>query len=268
MGDSWVHVLALIFVGAAVCALAQPRGRILGGSVAQAHARPYMASVQVNGSHVCGGFLIAEQWVLSAAHCWDNTTDLQVLLGAHSLSLPEPSKRLYNVLRAVPHPGSKSDTIDHDLLLLQLSEKAELGPAVQILAWQHEDLDVKGGTLCDVAGWGVDSYTGRRPDLLKNLTVPVMDRATCNSRIYHDGTITDSMMCTESQYRRDSCTGDSGGPLVCGGVAEAVVTSGSRVCGNRKKPSIFTRVAPYQKWIMLETNDTISHQSNLSNKAL
>lgn len=76
---------------------------------------------------------------------------------------------------------------------------------MQILAWQHEDLDVKGGTLCDVAGWGVDSYTGRRPDLLKNLTVPVMDRATCNLRIYHDGTITDSMMCTESHYRRDSC---------------------------------------------------------------
>lgn len=46
---------------------------------------------------------------------------MQVLLGAHSLSQPEPSKRLYDVLRAVPHPDSRPDTIDHDLLLLKVS---------------------------------------------------------------------------------------------------------------------------------------------------
>lgn len=51
--------------------VAQPRGRILGGQEAMAHARPYMASVQVNGTHVCGGTLVDEQWVLSAAHCMD-----------------------------------------------------------------------------------------------------------------------------------------------------------------------------------------------------
>lgn len=45
---------------------------------------------------------------------------VQVLLGAHSLSQPEPSKRLYDVRLAVPHPDSRPDTIDHDLLLLQV----------------------------------------------------------------------------------------------------------------------------------------------------
>ncbi|KAL4828844.1 hypothetical protein H8958_017577 [Nasalis larvatus] len=160
---SWEHLAVLVLLGAAACA-AQPRGRILGGREAEAHARPYMASVQVNGQHLCGGVLVAEQWVLSAAHCLEDAADgkVQVLLGAHSLSQPEPSKRLYDVLRAVPHPDSRPDTIDHDLLLLQ---------------------------------------------------------------------------------------GDSGGPLVCAGVLEGVVTSGSRVCGNRKKPGIYTRVASYAAWI-------------------
>ncbi|XP_045347101.1 complement factor D isoform X2 [Leopardus geoffroyi] len=244
-----VHLVTLVLLGAAACA-AQPRGRILGGREAESHARPYMASVQVKGKHLCGGFLVSERWVLSAAHCVEDLADgkLQVLLGAHSLSQPEPSKRLYDVLRAVPHPDSRPDTIDHDLLLLQLSEKAELGPAVQPLAWQRLDRDVAAGTLCDVAGWGVVTHAGRRPDRLQQLQLRVLDRATCNQRTYHDGTITQSMMCGESN-RRDTCKGDSGGPLVCGGVAEAVVTSGSRVCGNRKKPGIYTRLASYVAWI-------------------
>ncbi|VTJ68844.1 Hypothetical predicted protein [Marmota monax] len=240
---------SLVLLGAAVCA-AQPRGRILGGREAEAHARPYLASVQVNGKHLCGGVLVTEQWVLSAAHCLDDAAEgkVQVLLGAHSLSQPEPSKRLYDVRRAVPHPDSRPDTIDHDLLLLQLSEKAALGPAVQPLALQREDRDVAPGTLCDVAGWGEVSHAGRRPDRLQHVLLPVLDRATCNLRTYHDGAITPRMMCAESN-RRDSCRGDSGGPLVCRGVVEGVVTSGARVCGNRKKPGIYTRVASYTAWI-------------------
>ncbi|XP_042553035.1 complement factor D [Dipodomys spectabilis] len=241
--------LAALLLWVAACA-AQPRGRILGGQEAKAHERPYMASVQVNGTHLCGGVLVAEQWVLSAAHCLEDAAHgkMQVLLGAHSLSRPEPTKRRYDVLHAVPHPDSRPESIAHDLLLLQLSEKAALGPAVRPLPWQRENRDVAPGTLCDVAGWGVVSHAGRRPDRLQHVRLPVMDRATCNERVHYDGAISESMMCAQSN-RRDSCRGDSGGPLVCGGVVEGVVTSGSRVCGNRKKPGIYTRVSNYTSWI-------------------
>ena len=65
------------------------------------------------------------RWGGNVALMWVHPTPradgkVQVLLGAHSLSQPEPSKRLYDVLRAVPHPDSRPDTIDHDLLLLQV----------------------------------------------------------------------------------------------------------------------------------------------------
>ncbi|XP_051666954.1 complement factor D [Manacus candei] len=243
-----VLVLVLLLLGATVNG--QPRGRILGGYEARPHLKPFMASLQLDGQHVCGGFLVAEQWVLSAAHCTEETGDklFQVLLGAHSLTEQEPHKRLYRVRAQFPHPGSNKHNNKDDLLLLQLEEKAELNADVQVLPFQREDRDVAPDTVCEVAGWGITSHSGRRPDRLQQVERPVISRDVCNHRTRHDGTVTNNMMCTDSR-RKDTCKGDSGGPLVCGGVAEAVVTAGSRVCGNYKKPAIYTRLAPYAAWI-------------------
>lgn len=69
---------------------------------------------------------------------------------------------------------------------------------------QYEDKEVEPGTLCDVAGWGVVTHAGRRPDVLHQLRVSIMNRTTCNLRTYHDGVVTINMMCAESN-RRDTC---------------------------------------------------------------
>lgn len=251
MGPCPAPVLVLaLFLQLGAVVNAQPRGRILGGYEARPHLRPYMASLQLDGQHVCGGFLIAEQWVLSAAHCTEGTNGklFQVLLGAHSLTEPEPHKRLYRVRAQIAHPGSNIHNNRDDLLLLQLEEKAELNAHVKVLPFQREDRDVEADTLCEAAGWGTVTHSGRRPDKLQQVERPVISRELCNHRTRHDQTITEKMMCTDSR-KKDTCKGDSGGPLVCNGVAEGVVTAGSRVCGNYKKPAIYTRIAPYAAWI-------------------
>uniref|UniRef100_A0A8C6YSK5 Complement factor D-like n=1 Tax=Nothoprocta perdicaria TaxID=30464 RepID=A0A8C6YSK5_NOTPE len=239
----------MLSLGALAFSLAgtQPRGRILGGREARPHLRPHMASLQLDGEHICGGFLIAEQWVLSAACCLPCRDGklFQVLLGAHSLTEPEPHKRLYRVRPGAAREPLLSPALPH---CPQLEEKAELNEHVQVLPFQREQRDVAAGTVCEVAGWGTVTHSGRRPDRLQQVERPVLSRDECNHRTRHDHSITPNMMCTDSR-KRDTCKGDSGGPLVCNGVAEAVVTAGSRVCGNYKKPGIYTRIAPYAAWI-------------------
>ncbi|KAF7237120.1 Complement factor D [Varanus komodoensis] len=251
----------LIILGIFSSCAARPRGRILGGQEAPPHERPYMVSLQVNGTHVCGGFLITDEWVLSAAHCMEDMDggEFQVLVGAHSLSAPEPNKRLVGVRRLIPHPGSSRETNFDDLLLVQLEERVPLGPHVRLLGYQTENRDVPAGTRCEVVGWGITSNTGKRPDKLHSVELGIMDRTQCNHRIYHDGSITANMMCAESK-KKDACKGDSGGPLVCNGVAEGVVATGSRICGNWKKPGIYTRIPPYVAWISGILHQPINQQ--------
>ncbi|XP_015665549.1 complement factor D [Protobothrops mucrosquamatus] len=243
----WIFI---VFLSIFSVSANRPRGRILGGSESAPHLRPYMASLQEGGKHLCGGFLIAARWVLSAAHCLEETKNgtLQVLLGAHSLSEAAPNKRLYGIHQLFPHPGSSENTNHDDLLLIQLAEPAVLGPHVQILAYQTVNNDVPANTRCEVAGWGIISNTGKKPDRLQFVQLGIIARNQCNMRRYHDGTVTENMMCAESK-KKDSCKGDSGGPIVCNGIAEGIVTTGSTVCGNVKKPGIYTRTAPYVSWI-------------------
>lgn len=72
ISEGWATVVRGVLTPTCLHTAAQPRGRILRGQEAKSHERPYMASVHVNGTHVCGGFLVAEQWVLSAAHCLED----------------------------------------------------------------------------------------------------------------------------------------------------------------------------------------------------
>ncbi|KAM3936964.1 serine protease ami-like [Leptodactylus fuscus] len=224
-----------------------PRGRILGGSESRLNSRPYMVSLQVDGTHICGGLLISDEWVLSAAHCKPNSVNktLQAVLGTIALSKPQ---KIYNIDTMIIHPQYNRTTKHHDLLLVKLPEKVPLMNSIHPLPYQTEDIVIDEKTLCLVAGWGKIKNTGKKPDNLNEAWVPVISPKTCNRADYYHGDITPNMICAGDK-KRDSCEGDSGGPLICNGVATAIVSSGFSVCGNLKRPGIYTLIFPYKYWI-------------------
>ncbi|XP_055968954.1 serine protease 57 [Sorex fumeus] len=226
--------------------------RIIGGHEVTPHSRPYMASVRFQAQHHCGGFLLRARWVLSAAHCFqdrDPRTAL-VVLGAHSVSVSEPTQQVFSVARVIRHPDYQAATHANDICLLQLNSSATLGRAVGLLGLpRRSSRPPQPGTQCHVDGWGYVTDFEEPPPGLMEAGVRVLRPDACNRS--WTGQLRASMLCASSpdRRRRGFCSGDSGGPLVCRNRAQGIVSFSGLWCGDPKKPDVYTQVSAFVTWI-------------------
>ncbi|XP_005372038.1 granzyme C-like [Microtus ochrogaster] len=221
---------------------------IIGGHEVKPHSRPYMAFIEFvkdDGEiYTCGGFLVEDNFVLTAAHCRGST--MNVTLGAHNISFPEKTQQIIPVAKAIPHPGFNNKTFPNDIMLLKLERKAKRTNAVRTLRLPRSNVHVKPGDVCHVAGWGQLAPKGKRPDTLQEVELTVQKDQECKfcfRRRYNKAT---AICVGDPKIKRASFLGDSGGPLVCKNRAAGIV---SLACTNGSAPGTFTRVSSFLSWI-------------------
>uniref|UniRef100_A0A671SC23 Transmembrane protease serine 9-like n=1 Tax=Sinocyclocheilus anshuiensis TaxID=1608454 RepID=A0A671SC23_9TELE len=234
------------------CGRAPLNTKIVGGQDASAGAWPWQASLHRSGSHFCGGSLINNEWVLTAAHCF--ASGLIVYLGRQTQEGANANEVSRNVSQIIKHPAYNSITEDNDITLLHLSSPVTFTDHIRPVCLASANSTFFKSTVSWVTGWG-NIRTGASlpsPQILQEVDVPVVGNKQCKC-LYGVSTITDNMLCAGPlEGGKDSCQGDSGGPLVSkqGSVwVQSGVVSFGNGCALPNLPGVYARVSKYQNWI-------------------
>jgi trypsin len=226
--------------------------RIVGGEETDIKQHPWQVALTIKrpeGSYLCGGSIIAQQWILTAAHCFrpsDAPSTVKVKVGATNYDAEgiwTESERI------VVHEGYDPHTHANDIALIKL----KVAPAGKVIPLAGADTSLKPGQPLEVTGWGATSEGGDTSRVLRKASVPYVENATCNEPTSYNGRLLTGMICAgKREGGIDSCQGDSGGPLVWrtaeGSVLVGVVSFGEG-CARQLKYGVYTRVAAYRAWI-------------------
>ncbi|XP_037054119.1 transmembrane protease serine 9 [Peromyscus leucopus] len=237
------------------CGLAPPGAltRIVGGSAASRGEWPWQVSLWLRSrEHRCGAVLVAERWLLSAAHCFDIYGDPMqwaAFLGTPFLSGAEG--QLERVARIYRHPFYNLYTLDYDVALLELAGPVRRSRLVRPICLPGPARPPE-GARCVITGWGSLREGGSMAQQLQKAAVRVLSEQTC--RRFYPVQISSRMLCAGfPQGGVDSCSGDAGGPLACrepsGQWVLTGVTSWGYGCGRPHFPGVYTRVAAVLGWI-------------------
>ena len=261
------HLTALIAASAVAGAVlaapanATPSPRIIGGNVVPASSVPWtvaiMTASQPNGyqAQFCGGSLIDQSWVLTAAHCVDGTSASAIDVGwGQSLLSQMTAANRHAVSEVIVHPSYNAANDTADIALLKLTTAVPSATTIDInsnATWSALNDSVS------TYGWGNISTSGTTyPDDLRG--VNLVDMAGPSGACGNYGSSYDAlhMLCAGVPGGgKDACQGDSGGPLVMPTPGNPTVplligvTSWGNGCALNGYPGLWSRVSTYHPWI-------------------
>ncbi|KAJ2952130.1 hypothetical protein O0L34_g4408 [Tuta absoluta] len=233
--------------------------RVVGGIASQPAAWPWMIAMYRDGMFHCGGVVLTQSWVMSAAHCvstfWEHYYEIRVgMLRRFSFS---PQQSNHKITHIIVNKFYSKEDMKNDVSLLKVE------PAIQFSRWVRPiclpGLETAGadwlwgppaGTKCTTVGWGATVEHGPDPDHMREVEVPIWSH--CKHREDRAG----KEICAGfNEGSKDACQGDSGGPLLCKNPRNpqqwymAGIVSHGDGCGRVGEPGVYTRVSLFVKWI-------------------
>ena len=236
--------------------------KIVGGQFAKAGDDPWQVALirssktGLDRRPFCGGSLIADRWVVTAAHCVDNGTlasYVDVLGGTTDVDSGGVRVSVAEIITRPDYvPG---DVPRHDIALLRL-QAPMMGPQIRPIDLLHPAVEpsvLEGDASARVTGWGAVGEGGSAVRELRAVDLMIFTNQECNDRVAYNGAVKDEMVCAGfASEPRDSCQGDSGGPLtvpVQGGRRLAGIVSWGEGCARPNRYGVYTRAAQYVGWI-------------------
>uniref|UniRef100_A0A452RSW2 Peptidase S1 domain-containing protein n=1 Tax=Ursus americanus TaxID=9643 RepID=A0A452RSW2_URSAM len=212
--------------------------RIINGEDAVPSSWPWQVSLQTgSGLHFCGGSLISQHWVVTAAHCRVRKGH-RVVAGVSDHGSDDEAVQVLRIEEVFEHPLWDRAADTNDIALLKLATPALLSTTVSPVCLPSGNASFPAGSICATTGWGRTQYN-----------------CECPCRAFSKG---DSFWFW-SKSQKHKLQGDSGGPLVCqkdgAWTLVGIVSWGSSQC-NPFSPGVYARVTKFIPWLLevLEAN--------------
>ena len=259
----------VLFLMLSISFSASAQQKVVGGIDVDIKDYPWQVALSssANGSGFCGGSIIGDSWVLTAAHCVNGTSASGLFIRGGSSSSFASGGDSYSVSQIIVHPNYSGNSYDFALVEINGEfaynsnvQKIELINEIEIAAGVQD-----GGVMSTITGWGTTSSGGSLASVLQMVEAPIVENnVACGSATDSNGnsgeypcySLDESMICAGDLINggEDACQGDSGGPLVVRNAADTKwlligATSWGYGCADVLYPGVWSKVSYVLDWI-------------------